>query len=250
MKSEIISHKNPLEYLAPAGRVGLILLATDFNTEKDLRRMLPEGVEVFTSRVLNVNPLTIDNLRTMQTKIGSVAATLLPGTDLDVVIYACTSGSIVIGSDKIQQIIQETNPRSAVVNPYRAACAAFNEFSAKKLSILTPYTESVNQHVASSFTNEGYEVLNIAGFDYIDDTAMTFIEPNDIQQAAMQIIDANSDLLFISCTSLRASLVIEEIERKINKPVISSNQALAWHTLRALNYQLPIKGFGSLLRRL
>ena len=41
-----------------------------------------------------------------------------------------------------------------------------------------------------------------------------------------------ADLLFISCTALRASLVIDQIEQRIGKPVVSSNQALAWHSLQ------------------
>ena len=59
--------------------------------------------------------------------------------------------------------------------------------------------------------------------------------------------DPEADLLFISCTALRASLVLDQIEQSLGKPVLSSNQVLAWHSLQLVGYPQPISGFGRLL---
>ena len=91
-------------------------------------------------------------------------------------------------------------------------------------------------------------MLSIAGFGFEDDTAMTYISPEDIAEQAVACCDPRADLLFISCTALRASLVLDDIEKCLNIPVISSNQALAWHSLKLVNYPSPVTGFGSLLR--
>ena len=91
MKIINLQHQQPLDNLAPAGRIGVISLATDFNIETDLARLYPNDVAFFTSRVKNINPLTIENLRAMAPGISHTASTLLPGTSLDAVIYACTS---------------------------------------------------------------------------------------------------------------------------------------------------------------
>lgn len=48
-------------------------MVTDFNPEQDLRRMYPEGIEVFTNLVLNANPVTIENLRNMTGDISRAA---------------------------------------------------------------------------------------------------------------------------------------------------------------------------------
>jgi maleate isomerase len=105
----------------------------------------------------------------------------------------------------------------------------------------------VNQDVAAFFESQGIEVLSIAGFGFEDDTAMTFIDPMDIKHAALQVCDPEADLLFISCTALRAASVLESIEAELDKPVVSSNQVLAWYSLQLMNYPSPIKGFGALL---
>ena len=57
---------------------------------------------------------------------------------------------------------------------------------------------------------------------------------------------ADADALFISCTALPVLNIIEKLERKINKPVLSSNQALIWETLENINRNNSIKGYGSL----
>ncbi|MBY4675816.1 maleate cis-trans isomerase family protein [Marinobacterium arenosum] len=247
MKSRTLNPQRPLQQLAAGGRIGVIALATDFNIEQDLRRIYPADVEPFTSRVRNYNPLTIENLRRMEPGISAAADSILPGTRLDAMIYACTSGTVAIGIERITELVQQSCPGVPVTNPVTAAFAAFAALRATRISILTPYTEAVNQEVASFFQRSGYEVLNIAGFGFEDDTAMSYIDPQDIAHAAAETCNPRADLLFISCTALRASLVLDQIEQTLGKPVVSSNQALAWHSLQLAGYPAPVRGFGRLL---
>lgn len=250
MNVETRHPRHSLDHLAPAGRIGVIALATDFNIETDLRRIYPADVAMFTTRVRNTNPLTIDNLRTMAPGIGAAADSILPGTDLDAIIYACTSGTVAIGSDMVTALIHQTRPGVPVTNPVTAAAAAFTELNAQRISILTPYTDAVNRTMAEVFTGLGCDVLNITGFGFEDDTAMTFISPQDIEAEAMATCDPRADLLFISCTALRSAALVEALERRLGKPVLTSNQVLAWHSLNLIRYPAPVSGYGTLLRRM
>ena len=245
-QSVIIEHDIQLDEVAPAGRIGLIALATDFNSEQDLRRMYPDGVEIFTNRVLNANPVTMQNLRNMAGDISRAAGGILPGFSLDAMIYGCTSGTVANGAEKIEQLVQQSCPGVPVTNPVTAALAAFAHFGAQRISILTPYTEAVNLEMASYFEDHDIEVLNIAGLDYESDIEMTGIPPRDIADAAIDVCDDSADLLFISCTAIRSSMVIEQIEKRLDKPVVSSNQALVWHSLKLLNSNAAVTGYGSL----
>jgi maleate isomerase len=247
MKIISVEPRQPLENLAPAGRIGVISLATDFNIETDLQQLFPAEVSFFTTRVKNFNPLTIDNLRAMAPGISAAADSLLPGTKLDAIIYGCTSGTIAIGVERIIQLIHQSCPNVPVTNPVVAALAAFKYFNAKRISILTPYSEAVNREVADFFHSQAIEVLSIAGFGFEDDTAMSYITPQDINDAALSHCDPKADLMFISCTALRAVPVINSLEQRLNIPVVSSNQALAWHSLQLVKYPHSIQHFGSLL---
>ena len=232
--------------IAPGGRIGLLALATDYNSETDLRRMIPAGVDLFTNRVLNANPLTIENLRTMAGDITRAATGVLPGLGVDVMIYGCTSGTVAIGKDEVQRLIQIAQPAVPCTNPIEAASEALRMFNADKISILTPYTDQVNSSVAECFRDEEFSVLNIDGFGLEDDIEMTGLPLSAISQAAEQICDSNADALFISCTAIRSSSVIDKIEQKIQKPVVTSNQALVWHCLQLMNNTSKVSGFGRL----
>ena len=57
---------------------------------------------------------------------------------------------------------------------------------------------------------------------------------------------SKSDALFVSCTALPVLTVINELEKKISKIVLSSNQTLIWDTLKEINYNNKVEGFGEL----
>ena len=58
----------------------------------------------------------------------------------------------------------------------------------------------------------------------------------------------DADALFVSCTALPALEILDEVEKKINKPVFSSNQTLIWDTIRSVGYKSSIERYGKLLR--
>ena len=235
-----------LEDIAPGGCIGLIALATDYNSETDLRRMLPPGVELFTNRVLNANPVTIENLRAMSGDITRTAAGILPGRGVDVMIYGCTSGTAAIGEGALADLIHAAQPGIPCTNPIAAARAALRASGARRISILTPYTEPVNEALAGRFREDGFDVLNIDGFGMEDDIAMTGLPLSAIAAAARQIRHPDAEALFISCTAIRAALTVEALEQELAIPVVTSNQALVWHCLRMMKNESPVSGFGRL----
>ena len=51
-----------------------------------------------------------------------------------------------------------------------------------------------------------------------------------------------------ACLNFRAHLIIDALEARIGKPVVTSTQAVLWHLLRLAGVETPIAGFGRLLR--
>jgi len=58
----------------------------------------------------------------------------------------------------------------------------------------------------------------------------------------------NAEALFISCTALPALSIIERLEKRLNKVVLSSNQVLIWDTLQTIGKKDRIEGFGRLFK--
>lgn len=234
------------EPVGPAGHIGLITLATDFNSEDDLRGILPGDVRLFTTRIENANPVTVENLRTMADDLPRAARTLLPGYGVDVAIFGCTSGTSVNGSDKIADLINQGMPGVRVTNPLLAGELALKAVGAQKIAIVTPYLPAVTRSVADGFIDKGFDVTRLMGFGLDNDRDMTALPPKTILDAAMKVDTPDADAVFISCTAIRSAEIVAQAEQKLGKPVITSNQALIWHALHLINYTKPVKGFGTL----
>jgi len=56
----------------------------------------------------------------------------------------------------------------------------------------------------------------------------------------------NADALFVSCTALPILSILDKLEKKIKKIVLSSNQTLIWDALEKVGKNNSIKGFGKL----
>ncbi|MDQ0323793.1 maleate cis-trans isomerase, partial [Pararhizobium capsulatum DSM 1112] len=90
-----------------AKRVGLIILATDHTTEVDFQRLVAsERIGVYVTRISYANPVTPENLMKMQPSLTVAAELILPDESLDVVMYSCTSASVVIGDARIEASVQ------------------------------------------------------------------------------------------------------------------------------------------------
>ncbi|HEV7309474.1 ectoine utilization protein EutA [Ensifer sp.] len=214
-------------------RVGLIILATDHTTEVDFQRMVAnERIGVYATRIPYANPVTPDNLRAMQPSLASAAALILPDEPLDVVMYSCTSASVVIGDAQVKAAVHAAKPSASVVTPTAAAASGLNAFGAKRISVLTPYTIETSKPMADYFMSLGFEIAGFTCLGLDDDREMARISPDEIVAFAKQAAAPDSDALFISCTALRAAGVAAKIEAGIGKPVVTSNLATAWACLR------------------
>jgi len=244
--SEVAPLHLPPEPVGERGRIGLVSLATDLNSESDLRRMTPAGVEIFTNRVANANPVTMANHRAMAGDVTRAAAGILPGLALDAMIYGCTSGTVAIGEAEITRLVQVARPDTPCTNPITAVLAALRALGAQRIAVLTPYTRAVNDALAAFLVGRGIAITRLAGFDLDSDEAMTAVPPAAILEAGLELCDPSADLLFVSCTGLRTSAVVAALEEGLGKPVLASNPALLWHALRLIGNTDPIRGFGRL----
>ena len=60
---------------------------------------------------------------------------------------------------------------------------------------------------------------------------------------------SKAEALFISCTALPVLKILDELEKKINIPVFSSNQTLIWDSIRSVGYKTEINGYGNIFRK-
>lgn len=229
-------------------RIGLVILATDHTTEVDFQRLVAgDGIGIYVNRIPYANPTTPDNLLKMQPVLTEGASLILPGEPLDVVMYSCTSASVVIGDERIEDAIHEAKPGATVVTPTAASVKALRTFNASRISVLTPYTVETSYPMAQYFSRLGFEIDRFTCLGFDDDREMARIAPEELVRLADEAMAPQSEALFISCTALRAAGAAATIEAMINRPVVTSNLATAWACLRHCGYDFARPEFGRLM---
>ena len=229
-------------------KVGLIALSTDQTIEKDFKKIcfnLP--VDIFINRIHNQNPLTKENLLKMREDLTSVANKILPDEKLKTIAYGCTSGTIAIGEDSVKEKILSAKPDCYVTTPVTSAIKAFKKMNINKIALLTPYPDAVNKTILEYFTRKNITVLSFASLNLKLDSEFANVDPDYILEISSTLDTKNVDALFISCTALPVLSIIDKLEKKIQKTVLSSNQTLIWDTLRSIGCNSTIKGYGKLL---
>lgn len=233
----------------PRGRVGLICLSSDNVGEYDFERILPAGeMACFTGRIHNSNTVTVETLKAMEGELTRAAAMIIPESPLDVFAFSCTSGTMTIGEDRVFELLRAARPGIACTTPVTAAFAAFEKLGVKSVAVLTPYPDDVNAHVLDYFEDRAITVVDFASFGLDTDYEMGSVTPESVCETALGLDYAAADAIFVSCTGLRAVDAVERLEARSGKPVVTSNQALAWHAMRLAGYDQPVEGFGQLLK--
>ena len=224
-------------------RIGLIALATDFIIEKDFIKIIKDkDIDFFVNRIECYNPLSKENLIKMSEKVTDVTKNILPDENIDCVVYGCTSGTIAVGHDTIERKVKEAKPKAKITTPSTAAIKALKKLNIKKLAIFTPYSKKLNDEIIDYFSSQGFDIVANTYLDIAADYDIGKVDQNFLLETLSQIEIKNADALFISCTALPVLNIIERLEKKLGKPVITSNQSLIWDTLVQINKNNSIEG--------
>lgn len=248
--TKVVSPDQPIEF--DRGRhyrakIGYVLLATEQTVQDDVMQLRPDGVGIHFTRAAIPDSITNDTLLAQADLLADCAATLLPDGSLDVVCYACTSGSLVIGEERVFRELNKGAPNAQATSLISGVIRALQAVNAKKLVVATPYLDEINLREVEYLEKAGFEVLSIAGLELEKDSDMVRVTPDFIAEFALQQDRSDADAIFISCGALRTLDVVQRIESVTHKPVIASNQAMIWDTLRLAGVDDRIEGYGRLL---
>ena len=230
-------------------KIGLIALATDFRIEKDFISIIKDiDLDFFVNRIHCYFPLTSENLIKMSSTVTEISKDILPDEKLDCVVYGCTSGTIAAGYETIKNKINLAKPDAKVTTPSTAAVNALRKMNVTKVAIFTPYSKPLNDEVINYFKSENFEISSNAYFDILNDSDIGKVDEDYLCETLSTMDLGDADAHFISCTALPALSIIDKLEKRLNKVVLSSNQVLIWDTLQSIGKKDSIDGFGKLFK--
>ena len=181
--------------------------------------------------------------------IAEAAKELLP-LEVSSIGYACTSASYVRGVEGAAEISREvadvtglpaTTTSTAMVNALRS-------LEIRSVAVLSPHVDELNERLEAFLRDSGFEVVRMLGLSEVRD--IDAVPAEEVQRLVVEDLDCpDADGVFISCTSMRTSPIIERTEELIGKPVVTANQATVWEALRLAGLFAKRPGLGKLYRR-
>ncbi|WP_366556637.1 maleate cis-trans isomerase family protein [Aquibaculum sediminis] len=225
------------------GRValGLIVLGVDETVEEDFRRLLPfDAARLYHTRIESGSDLTPDSIAAMSQRLTASAALLPAHAGLGAIGYACTSGATLLGEARVAALIAEARPAVPVTDPMTALKAACRSLGIRRLGLVSPYIRSVSEVLLHGLKVAGIAVPAFGSFDQQEERVVARIAPASIREALLRIGgEDDCEAVFASCTNLQAVEVLAEVRERLGKPVLASNQVLAWHMLQLAGLSRP-----------
>ena len=228
-------------------RIGMLLPSVNRAAEPQITEMLPRGVSLHTTRLrLRASDEAAINEMVSDVERGAV---MLADAGVDLIVFHCTAASMFAPGfdDGIIERIEKATGKDAT-STSKGCLDAFELFGAKNITLTTPYVQQTNDREVAYLESHNVNVLSETGAGITGDGgAMLAIEPEEWRRRVNAQDEPESQAAFISCTAIRAIEAIEAIEADIDKPVITSNQAMLWHALRMLGIDDRPQGFGRLM---
>jgi maleate isomerase len=249
------SYDVPYGYRA---KVGLVVVGPNLNPTPEICRMLPGYVQVRETRIHMEPVVNIEECSKLSSPLAEATSLLAEGLvspilgNRSVIAFACTAGSLVGGPGWDKNECQAMASRSQGIPCTTTATAAeeaMRFMCFKKIVLAGPYIKEIDERFRVFYENSGFEVLKVVGLDIEDLYEIGATKPSQAYQVAMEAVVPEADGIFITCTNFRCSDVIEEIENDSGKPVVTSNQATAWHLMKMLGINDVVEGYGQLLRK-
>lgn len=227
-------------------RIGMILASKNTVAEPDANAMLPGGVSIHTTRLRLVGTSQEDLLGMVRDV--EAAADLLASAGVGLIVFHCTAASTVgpeAGNEVVARIERSTGVTATATSA--ALVAALSTLAARRIVMLTPYPQAVNDAEVAFFSAHGIEVIEEQGYLPPAGSGSPGAAPEEWIRRTLAHRRDDAEAYFLSCTNIRAITAIEPLERSLGAPVISSNQAMIWHCLRIGGVADPVPGFGRLL---
>lgn len=217
-------------------RVGCIIPSSNRMVEEEMVAAFPAGVQPHVTRLRMTGP----NRGPLDAVLPRIeeATRALTDARCEVVAFHCTANSMQEGRGGEDRILAAM-AATGVPHPTTTATAirrAFDALDARRLVLITPYDQRTTDHEAEFLHEAGYQVLHAKGFALDGSDAYCATPPTFWCDRVLDAERPDADVYLISCANISVFSVIDELERKLDRPVVTSNQAVLWDCVARLGW--------------
>ena len=222
-------------------RLGIVVPFSNTNLEPDMQLLRPNGVSLHFARAggydLDEVPDS-DQMRQMSLASLDSVMTLLGATRPDAILYGCTSATLAHGPKFDREFADQISAMvgKPAITAAGALVLALQTLGVKKIGFSSPYVEQLNQEAIEFLGQSGFETVSSA---YVGEDLGNYgqgeLTPEKVIELGLEADSDSAETIVLSCTDMRAVEVIDTLEQKLGKPVVTSNQALMFAAAKALN---------------
>jgi maleate isomerase len=238
----------PYQPVLPRARIGFIIPSSNRMIEPQMQRYMPADIVPHFARIgmTNRHKAPLEELIPRIT----AAAELLADSRCDVTVLQCTGTSMSGGVDMDKRVVAEIEKVTGrpALSTASALSAAFAALGAKRLVFISETKQADHDKKLAYLREAGYEVVADKAASLAGTDAYCTTPPAFWYDLTMGMRNDAADAYFISCSNIQSIDVIEDLERGLSKPVVTSNQAAIWCSLRAAGIRDDVRGLGILLR--
>jgi maleate isomerase len=226
-------------------KLGVIVPSWNTVMEYELQRMAGAGVSLHSQRIRH-NADTEENLAWLSTQ-APAAAELLSHAKVNAICYGCTGSGFLKSPEEDRALAAELERATGIpsVTSSAAIVEALRTFRAKKISVASPYEPWLNEKLRVYLEAAGFDIVAMKG---LATQAHGSITTDKVKALVMEVLRPETEAVFISCSNFRTLDLIETVERETGKPVVTSNQAAMWGTLRRIGDKRIVQGAGRLFK--
>ena len=225
-------------------RIGVVVPVSNTNLEPDLAMLVPAGVSIHVSRSGGYDVDAIPDETQMRNYSNTHADEVVDNLRhcrSDVILYGCTSATLAQGPDYDRTFCQQIEARTgiATITAASALVGALRDLEVETFAFSSPYVASLNDLAVAFIEAYGYRCVGRADQPTpLGNEAVAALTPADVVDLAERADSPEAEAIVLSCTDMRAVEAVAEIERRLGKPVVTSNQAMALWAFRHLGLAL------------
>lgn len=238
--------------LGSRAKIGILVPATNTIVEPEMASMQPPGVTNHVSRMSRVKRPAHD-LELYKKFLGksvdmNQAIDLLTALEPNIIVHGHSVDSFVGGMAQAQAMkahMENVAGGIPVMLPSFAILKALECLGKPaNLAILTPWMPPADEACKAFFAECGYDVLAIKGLRHPTPLDIATADAALLNAAVNEInVEGVECIIKVGTNSAMARLV-DDLERRIGKPVLAVNTITYWAGLRALGIRDKLKGFG------
>ncbi|NLW06434.1 MAG: Asp/Glu racemase [Clostridia bacterium] len=207
-------------------RVALMIPQRNATLEPESYQVVPPGTSVHFAR-LPGSVMSEELLQQLSVELESAWDTLV---DLrpQVVAFACTSGSFYggrAGEERIRKKMEDLTQRPFITTS-QAVIMACKALQLKRLAVVTPYADWVNERLVTFLAEYGLETVALQGMGL--SAGISDVDSAAVEHLLEAVDRPQAEGIFISCTALPTLASLAAWEQKVQKPVFSANLATLW----------------------